>query len=77
MEIPHPDDIKYHMNSSLNCPFIKQTLLIFSVQFWREKDKMEIHKGDLKDMTGTLGDIDLAKLMVIVVCNDHAFHCSL
>ena len=77
VEIPHLDNIKYHMNSSLNRPFIEQTLLIFSVQFWREKDKMEIRKGDLKDMTGTLGDIDLAKLTVVVVCNDHAFHCSL
>ena len=34
VEIPHLDDIKYHTNSSLDCPFIKQTFHIFSAQFW-------------------------------------------
>jgi len=34
VEIPHPDDIKYHTNSSLDRSFIKQTFHIFSVQFW-------------------------------------------
>ncbi|KAL4062080.1 hypothetical protein V8B97DRAFT_2026921 [Scleroderma yunnanense] len=33
IKIPHPDDIKYHTISSLNCPFVKQTLHIFSAQF--------------------------------------------
>ena len=77
MEIPHPDDIKYHTNSSLDCSFIEQTFHIFSAQFWREKDEVEICEGDFTGMMGTLGDIDLAKRTAVVVCDDHAFDCSL
>ncbi|KIM58303.1 hypothetical protein SCLCIDRAFT_28198 [Scleroderma citrinum Foug A] len=61
VEIPHPDDIKYHTNT----------------QFWREKDEVEIHEGDLAGMVGTLGNINLAERTAIVICNDHDFHCSL
>ena len=77
VEIPHPDNIKYHTNSSLNRPFIEQTFHIFLAQFWREKDEVEIREGDLAGMTGALGDIDLAKRTAVVICNDHAFDCSL
>ena len=77
VEIPHPDDIKYHTNSSLDRPFIEQTFHIFSVQFWREKDEVEICEGNLVGMVGTLGDINLAEQTAIVICNDHDFYCSL
>ena len=77
VEIPHSDDIKYHTNSSLDRPFIKQTFHIFSAQFWREKDEVEIHEGNLTGMVGTLGDINLAERTAVVICNDHDFYCSL
>ena len=31
---------------------------LFSAQFWREMDQVEVQEGDLKGMEGTLGGID-------------------
>ena len=77
VELPHPDDIRYHVTADFDRQFVEQTLLLFSAQFWREKDKVEIKEGDLKGKTGTLGDIDWNKRTAIVLCDDDVFDCSL
>jgi len=77
VELPHPDDIRYHVMADFDRQFVEQTLLLFLAQFWREKDKVEIKEGDLKGKTGTLGDIDWNKQTAIVLCDDDVFDCSL
>ena len=36
VELPHPDDIKYH--ATANRTLVEETVHLFSAQFWREKD---------------------------------------
>jgi len=77
IEYPHPDDIKYHITSEFNRKCIEETVKLFSAQFWREMDKVEIQEGDLKGMTGTLGDIDWDQHSATVFCENNALDCSL
>ncbi|KAI5986729.1 hypothetical protein EDC04DRAFT_2913208 [Pisolithus marmoratus] len=42
VEVPHPDDIRFHAVAGIDPPFIEQMLNLFSVQFWREWDIIEV-----------------------------------
>ena len=75
VELPHPDDIKYH--AMANCALVEETVHLFSAQFWREKDRVEIQEGDLKGKLGTLRDIHWDQRTAIVSCDEGAFDCSL
>ncbi|KIK11578.1 hypothetical protein PISMIDRAFT_37657, partial [Pisolithus microcarpus 441] len=57
VELPHPDNIRFHVATGIDPPFVEETLNIFSVQFWREHDSVEIQEGDLRGKRGTLADL--------------------
>ena len=77
VNLPHLDNLKYHMLTGIDRPFVKQTMWLFSAQFWKEKDKMEIWEGNLKGKEGRLGDIDWYKRTATILCDRDAFDCSL
>ena len=47
IELPHPDNISFHVMANFERPIVEETLHLFSVQFWRERDIVEIWRGDL------------------------------
>ncbi|KAI5999998.1 hypothetical protein EDD15DRAFT_2193486 [Pisolithus albus] len=78
VELPHPDDIRFHVATGVDPPFVEETLNIFSAQFWREHDSVEIQEGDLRGKRGMLADIDLHKRSAVVLCDsDDTFECNL
>ncbi|KAI6004937.1 hypothetical protein EDD15DRAFT_2191676 [Pisolithus albus] len=78
VELPHPDDIRFHVATGVDPPFVEETLNIFSAQFWREHDSIEIQEGDLRGKRGMLADVDLHKRSAVVLCDgDDTFECNL
>ena len=77
IEHPHPNDIKYHITVDFDRKFIEETVQLFSVQFWREMDKVEIQEGDLKGMVGALGGIGWDRWSATVFFENNALDCSL
>ncbi|KAI5996703.1 hypothetical protein EDD15DRAFT_2364804 [Pisolithus albus] len=78
VELPHPDDIRFHVAAGIDPPFVEETLNTFSAQFWREHDSVEIQEGDLRGKRGTLADLELHKRSAVVLCDgDDAFDCNL
>ena len=77
VNLPHLDNLKYHMLTGIDRPFVEQTMWLFSAQFWKEKDKMEIWEGNLKGKEGRLGDVDWYKRTATILCDGDAFDCSL
>ncbi|KAI6097313.1 hypothetical protein EDD16DRAFT_1527652 [Pisolithus croceorrhizus] len=57
--------------------FVKETLNLFSAQFWREQDAVEIREGDLRGKKGALTNVDWHKRSAVVWCDDDAFKCTL
>ena len=53
------------------------TVQLFSAQFWRGTDQVEVQEGDLKGMEGTLGGIDWDQWTATVVFEYNALDCSL
>ena len=74
VELPHPNDIKYL--TTANHTFVEETVHLFSTQFWREKDQVEIQEGDLKGKLRTLSSIHWDQRTTIVSC-EGVFDCSL
>ena len=77
VELPHPDDITYHMLANLDWPFIEEMVHLFSAQFWREKDQVEIWEGGLKGKLATLSNIYWDKWFATVSCKGDVLDCSL
>ena len=77
IELPHPDDIKYHMLVNFNWPFIEETVHLFLAQFWREKDQVEIWEGGHKGKLATLGDICWDERCATVLCEGDVLDYSL
>ena len=77
VELPHPDDITYHMLANLDRPFIEETVHLFSAQFWREKDQVEIWEGGLTGKLATLSNIYWDKWFATVSCKGDVLDCSL
>ncbi|KAI6095592.1 hypothetical protein F5141DRAFT_1068212 [Pisolithus sp. B1] len=77
VELPHPNDIRFHVAAGIDPSFVEETLNIFSSQFWREHDSIEIREGDLRGKRGVLADVDLHKRSAIVLCDGDAFGCNL
>ncbi|KAI6003551.1 hypothetical protein EDC04DRAFT_2908176 [Pisolithus marmoratus] len=77
VELPHPDDIRFHVVAGIDLPLVEQTLNLFSAQFWREGDSIKIQEGDLRGKTGILADVDWHKRCAVVLCDENAFECKL
>ncbi|KAI6111070.1 hypothetical protein F5141DRAFT_1063453 [Pisolithus sp. B1] len=77
VELPHPNDIRFHVAAGIDPSFVEETLNIFSSQFWREHDSVEIQEGDLRGKRGVLADVDLHKRSAVVLCDGDAFGCNL
>jgi len=61
VELPHPDEIAFHMIADFERPFVEQTVHLFSAQFWRELDPVEIRRGDLHSSRGNLVNVEWHK----------------
>ena len=61
IELPHPDDISFHMVAHFEQPTVEKTMRLFSVQFWREGDIVEIRRDDLHGVRGSLVDVEWHK----------------
>ncbi|KAG1794535.1 uncharacterized protein HD556DRAFT_1474554 [Suillus plorans] len=51
---PHADDIRLHMQSGFDTPFVKKTLVAFSMQFLRLGDSARVIAGELCSKVGTV-----------------------
>ncbi|KAI6096673.1 hypothetical protein EV401DRAFT_1895711 [Pisolithus croceorrhizus] len=77
VELPHPNDIRFHVAAGIDPYFVEETLNLFSAQFWREQDAVEIREGDLRGKKGALTNVDWHKRSAVVWCDDDAFKCTL
>ncbi|KAI5997544.1 hypothetical protein EDD15DRAFT_2364271 [Pisolithus albus] len=77
VKLPHPDDIKFHAAADIDPPFVEETLNLFSAQFWREQDMVEIREGDLVGKRGTLADVDWHKQSAVLLCDDDTIECNI
>ncbi|KAG1895209.1 uncharacterized protein F5891DRAFT_984416 [Suillus fuscotomentosus] len=57
---PHADDIRLHMQSGWDTPFVKKTLLAFSMQFLRAGDPVKIIAGGICSEASTVVSTDHA-----------------
>jgi ribosomal protein L24 len=55
---PHADDIRLHLQSGWGQPFLKKTVVMFSMQFLRTGDWVRIIRGDLSSETGQVISTD-------------------
>ncbi|KAI6031651.1 hypothetical protein BKA83DRAFT_4122217 [Pisolithus microcarpus] len=67
VELPQPDDIAFHMITGFERSFVEKTMHLFSAQFWREFDAVEIRGGQLRGSTGTLIDVEWHKRTATVL----------
>ncbi|KAG1803418.1 uncharacterized protein BJ212DRAFT_1487019 [Suillus subaureus] len=51
---PHTDDIKLHMQSAWDMPFVRKTLLAFSMQFLHTGDLVRIIAGEIRSKISTV-----------------------
>ena len=58
VELPHPNNLAFHMVANFERSFVEEMIQLFSVQFWREHDTVEIRGGDLRGARGSLVDIE-------------------
>ncbi|KAI6168832.1 hypothetical protein EDD17DRAFT_1749163 [Pisolithus thermaeus] len=77
VELPHPNDIRFHVAAGIDPSFVEETLNIFSSQLWQEHDSVQIREGDLRGKRGVLADVDLHKRSAVVLCDGDAFSCNL
>jgi ribosomal protein L24 len=57
---PHADDIKLHMQSGWDTPFIRKSLLAFSMHFLHTGDLVRIIAGEICSKIGTVISMDHA-----------------
>jgi ribosomal protein L24 len=55
---PHADDIRLHMESGFDTPFVKKTLAAFSLQFLCIGDSVRVIAGELRPNIGTVISTD-------------------
>ncbi|KAI6128856.1 hypothetical protein EV401DRAFT_1885134 [Pisolithus croceorrhizus] len=89
VELPIPDDIAFHMVANFERTFVEKTVHLFSAQFWRESDTVEICKGELSGSRGKLIDVEWQKRTASVLLlnaearegdlddKDEAIHCCI
>ncbi|KAI6033750.1 hypothetical protein PISMIDRAFT_49172, partial [Pisolithus microcarpus 441] len=57
LDLPHLDDIRFHVAAEFDLPFVERMLNLFSAQFWQEQDAVEVHEGELRSKRGALVDL--------------------
>ncbi|KAI6132495.1 hypothetical protein EDD16DRAFT_1514639 [Pisolithus croceorrhizus] len=89
VELPIPDDIAFHMVVNFERTFVEKTVHLFSAQFWRESDTVEICEGELSGSRGKLIDVEWQKRTASVLLHnaearegdlddkDEAIHCCI
>ncbi|KAI6137997.1 hypothetical protein EDD17DRAFT_1516983, partial [Pisolithus thermaeus] len=89
VELPIPDDIAFHMVVNFERTFVEKTVHLFSAQFWRESDTVEICEGELSGSQGKLIDIEWQKQTASILLHnaearegdlddkDEAIHCCI
>ncbi|KAI6138699.1 hypothetical protein EDD17DRAFT_1770929 [Pisolithus thermaeus] len=55
----------------------QKQLNLFSAQFWREQDAVEIREGGSQGKKGALTNVDWHKQSAVVGCDNDAFECTL
>ncbi|KAI6122089.1 hypothetical protein F5141DRAFT_1061635, partial [Pisolithus sp. B1] len=70
VELLHPNDIRFHVAAGIDPYFVEETLNLFSAQFWREQDAVEIREGDLRGKKGALTNVDWHKRSAVVCLGD-------
>ncbi|KAG1885840.1 uncharacterized protein F5891DRAFT_1201663 [Suillus fuscotomentosus] len=63
---PHVDDIRMHLDSEWNKPFLKKTLVAFSKQFLRAGDCARVVEGSLRGELGTVISTDHALGIIVL-----------
>ncbi|KAI6116945.1 hypothetical protein EDD16DRAFT_1701719 [Pisolithus croceorrhizus] len=61
VELPHPDDIAFHMITHFERSSVVKAVQLFSAQFWRELDTVKICEGELRGSRGSLIDVEWDK----------------
>jgi len=56
--VPHVNDIQLHLESGWDTPFLKATVVAFSMQFLRVGDSARVVKGSLRGELGTVISTD-------------------
>ena len=59
VEVPHPDDLAFHLLVGINPSLVSQTIKIFSAQLWREGDLVRVVEGELRNTPGRIISVDL------------------
>ena len=85
VELPHPDDLAFHMITNFERSFVEETIHLFSAQFWREHDTVEVQGGDLHGARGSLVDIEWNKRSASLILHtlevqepgNNIIHCSI
>ncbi|KAG1872153.1 hypothetical protein F4604DRAFT_1925747 [Suillus subluteus] len=57
---PHADEIRLHQQSGFDAPFVKKSIVAFSIQFLRVGDAARIVTGSVRSTIGTVVSIDHA-----------------
>ncbi|KAG1717905.1 hypothetical protein EDB19DRAFT_1921686 [Suillus lakei] len=57
---PHADDVRLHLQSGFDTPFVKKSIVAFSMQFLRVGDAARIIAGAVQSEIGTVMSIDHA-----------------
>jgi hypothetical protein len=57
---PHADDVRLHLQSGFDTPFVKKSIVAFSMQFLRVGDVARIIAGAVQSEIGTVMSIDHA-----------------
>ncbi|KIK20124.1 hypothetical protein PISMIDRAFT_106355, partial [Pisolithus microcarpus 441] len=77
LDLPHPDNIRFHVATEFDLQFVKRMLNLFSAQFWQEQDAVEVHEGELRSKRGVLVDVNWHKQSTTVLCDNDTFKCNL
>lgn len=58
VELPHPDDLMFHVLSGIDSSLTHRTIATFSAQLWQEGDAVRVVVGEHLDATGRIVSVD-------------------
>ncbi|KAI6110842.1 hypothetical protein EDD16DRAFT_1519705 [Pisolithus croceorrhizus] len=61
VELPHPDNIAFHMITHFERSSVVKAVQLFSAQFWQELDMVKICEGELHGSQGSLINVEWDK----------------
>ncbi|KAI5980487.1 hypothetical protein EDC04DRAFT_3100613, partial [Pisolithus marmoratus] len=74
VEVPHPDDIRFHAAAGIDPLFVEQTLNLLSAQFWRERDIVECN---LRELCKAFSAGDTAEVIAGLFCGERGYVVAL